>query len=82
MRMNFFIAQLTPDRPEDAGPSRLFLIVDQHRGVLVEADVAAVGTALLLLDSTTTHLTTSPFLTAAPGIASLTVATKTSPIEA
>src|SRR3954470_11748206 len=31
---------------------------------------------------TTTHLTTSPFLTAAPGMASLTVATKMSPIEA
>ena len=31
---------------------------------------------------TTTHFTTSPRLTAAPGMASLTVATKMSPIEA
>jgi hypothetical protein len=31
---------------------------------------------------TTTHFTTSPFLTAAPGMASLTVATNTSPMDA
>src|SRR3954462_8249728 len=43
------LAQLTTDGTEDAGASRLHLVVDQDRGVLVEADVAAVGTALLLL---------------------------------
>src|SRR5206468_6362741 len=34
------------------------------------------------LVSTTTHLTTSPFFTAAPGMASFRVATKMSPIDA
>src|SRR5882672_10205234 len=43
------VAQLAADRAEDARPTRLELIVDEHRGVLVEADVAAVWTALLLL---------------------------------
>src|SRR3989442_14719482 len=43
------VAQLTADRAEDAGTARLLLIVDQHRGVLVEADVAAVRPPLLLL---------------------------------
>src|SRR5437879_13716173 len=43
------VAQLAPDGAEDAGAARLELIVHQHGGVLVEADIAAVGTALLLL---------------------------------
>ena len=43
------VAQLAADRAEDAGAARLLLVVDEHGGVLVEADVAAVGTALLLL---------------------------------
>src|SRR5919199_1457504 len=40
------------------------------------------GRRFSFLVRTTTHFTTSPFLTAAPGMASLTVATKMSPIEA
>ena len=43
------VAQLAADRAEDAGPAGLLLVVDEHGGVLVEADVAAVGAALLLL---------------------------------
>src|SRR5688572_22507564 len=43
------VPQLTADRPEDAGAPRLQLVVDQDGRVLVEADVAAVGTAPLLL---------------------------------
>src|SRR3954471_2910202 len=43
------VSQLATDRTEDAGASRLHLVVDEDGGVLVEADVAAVGTALLLL---------------------------------
>src|SRR5438552_2371121 len=43
------VAQLTADRAEDARAARLLLVVDQHRGVLVEADVAAVRPPLLLL---------------------------------
>src|ERR1700722_18762813 len=31
-------AQLTRDRPEDARADRLALLVDQHRGIAVEAD--------------------------------------------
>ena len=36
------VAQLARDRAEDARPARVALVVDQDRGVLVEADVAAV----------------------------------------
>src|SRR6476659_373040 len=43
------VAQLAPDRSEDAGPSRGLVVLDQDGRVVVEADVAAVGTALLLL---------------------------------
>src|SRR5438270_12986784 len=40
------------------------------------------GRRFSFLVRTTTHFTTSPFFTAAPGMASLTVATKMSPIDA
>src|SRR4029079_15732091 len=43
------VAKLAPDRSEGACASRLHLVVDEHGRVLVEADVAAVGAALLLL---------------------------------
>src|SRR5208283_2806619 len=43
------VPQLPADRAEDTGAARLELLVDEHRGVLVEADVTAVGPALLLL---------------------------------
>src|SRR5215218_9149654 len=43
------VAQLPADRAEDARAARLHLVVDEHSGVLVEADVAAVGAAALLL---------------------------------
>src|SRR6201999_3953649 len=39
------VAQFAGDRSEDAGADRLALGVDQHRGIAVEADQAAVGTA-------------------------------------
>src|SRR3954470_20213448 len=42
------VAQLATDRPEDAGAARLVVRLDQHRGVLVEPDVAAVRTPPLL----------------------------------
>src|SRR5689334_23383952 len=35
------VAQLTTDRPEDAGAAGLLLLVDEDGRVLVEADVAA-----------------------------------------
>src|SRR5688572_3470532 len=43
------LAQLPAHRPEDAGTARLELLVDENGGVLVEADVAAVRTAAVLL---------------------------------
>src|SRR6516165_1641519 len=43
------LPQLAAHGPEDARPSGLHLLVDEHRGVLVEADVAAVGSPPLLL---------------------------------
>src|SRR6202020_679794 len=43
------VTQLPAHGAEDARAARLLLVVDQDGGVLVEADVAAVGTALLLL---------------------------------
>src|SRR5918997_4768214 len=42
------VAQLAPDRAEDAGTPRLAVVLDQHGGVLVEPDVAAVRPATLL----------------------------------
>src|SRR4051794_2470830 len=39
------LAQLARHRPEDAGSAGVVLRVDQHRGVLVECDVRAVGSA-------------------------------------
>src|SRR5688500_3186556 len=41
-------AQFTNHRPENAGPDRLFVLVDQHRGVGVEADHRAIGAADVL----------------------------------
>src|SRR5690349_1597960 len=43
------VAQLAADRAEDAGAARRQVVLDQHRCVLVETDVAAVRAALLLL---------------------------------
>src|SRR5262245_9920761 len=42
------LTQLTGDRPEHARADRLVLIVDEHGGVAIEPDVAAVAAALLL----------------------------------
>src|SRR5262249_61107503 len=42
------VAQLAGDGPEDACSARVALVVDQHGGVLVEADVAAIRAAELL----------------------------------
>jgi len=62
--MNFFSRSSRPTGPEDAGGARLAFVVDQHRRVLVEADVGAV-LALRLLGRALpiTALTTSPFFT-------------------
>src|SRR5919202_1033139 len=43
------VAQLAGDGPEDAGPARVVLRVDDHGGVLVEGDVRAVVAPELLL---------------------------------
>src|SRR5919107_316028 len=43
------VAQLARDGPENAGPARVVLRVDDHGGVLVEGDVRAVLAAELLL---------------------------------
>src|SRR6266498_2660690 len=43
------VPQLTADWAEDARATRVLLLVDDDGGVLVEADVGAVGAALLLL---------------------------------
>src|SRR4051794_21026273 len=41
-------AKLTHDRTKDTGADRLLVLVDQHRGVAVEADHRTVGTADVL----------------------------------
>ena len=46
--MKPFAAQLAHHRAEDTGADRLLVLVDQHRGVAVEADDAAVGAADVL----------------------------------
>src|SRR5262249_54018737 len=42
------LAQFATDGTEDAGPTRVVVGLDDHRRVLVELDVAAVGTPALL----------------------------------
>src|SRR3972149_4835956 len=42
------LSQPARDRPEDSSPARAALRRDQHGRVLVEADVAAIGAAVLL----------------------------------
>src|ERR1051325_5405850 len=42
------VAQLAADRAEDAGTAGLVVVLDEHGGVLVEADVRAIRTATLL----------------------------------
>src|SRR5438105_12632552 len=42
------LAQLTSDRTEHAGSHRLVLIVNEHRGVVVELDVRPVAAAKFL----------------------------------
>src|ERR1039458_2328744 len=61
------VAQFAADRAEDAGPAWLLLVVDEDRGVLVEADVAAVGTALLLLRADDDALDHVALLDRSPG---------------
>src|SRR5205823_1913984 len=41
-------AEFAGHRTDDTGPDRLALVADQHRGVAVEADRAAIGAADLL----------------------------------
>src|SRR3954447_23010898 len=41
-------AKLADDRAEDTGADRLLVLVDQHRGVGIEADHRPVGTADVL----------------------------------
>src|SRR5690606_29546098 len=45
------VTQLAAHRAEDARAPRLAGVVDEDSGVLVEADVAAIGPAALLLDA-------------------------------
>jgi hypothetical protein len=47
--MKFFLAQLARDGPEDAGAARVPLRVDDHGGVLVEADQRPVVAGVRLL---------------------------------
>ena len=42
------LAQLAADRAKDAGAARVALQVDQHGGVVIELDVAAIRPAILL----------------------------------
>src|SRR5207245_3690155 len=42
------LAQLPGDRPKDARAPGIVLIVDDHRGVVVEPDVRAIGSPVLL----------------------------------
>src|SRR3954467_15286432 len=42
------LAQLTCNRTEDARADRLILIVDEHRRIAIEPDVAAIAPPMLL----------------------------------
>src|SRR6266540_1745399 len=43
------VAQLPPNRAEDAGAAGGLVVLDQDGRVVVESDIAAIGTTLLLL---------------------------------
>jgi hypothetical protein len=59
-------AQLADHRAEDAGADRLVVVVDQHRGVAVEPDRAAVFAAHFLGGADDDRLADVAFLDAAP----------------
>src|SRR5512138_2739953 len=60
-------AQLARDRTEHAGTDRLVVVVDQHGGVAIEADVTAVAAALLLDRANDHRLDDLPLLDGALG---------------
>ena len=69
--------------PKMRVPAGILVVVDDHRGVAVEADVAAVGRgASAACVRTITARTTAPFLTSLPAITLLTLQTMMSPMPA
>ena len=80
--MKFFSRSSRATGPKMRVPRGFWCVVDDDRGVLVEADVGAVVAPCSLLGAHDDRATTSPFLTAPLGIACLTVPTMTSPTAA
>src|SRR4030088_3533843 len=62
------LAQLARNRTEDAGASRVVGLGEQHRGILIEADERAVGTAIFLGDADDDSLHDLAFLDLAAGL--------------
>ena len=71
MRMKRF-SHSPSNRAEDPRAAR-FVGPQDHRGILIELDVRAIGPASSFAVRTTTALDDLPFLTFPPGMASLTV---------
>src|SRR4029078_13276957 len=58
-------AQFADNRAEDTGADRLLVVVDQHRGVGIEADRRSVGTVNVLGGANDDRLVDVPLLHAA-----------------
>src|SRR5207253_4868161 len=82
MRMNFLSRSSRPTGPKMRVPRGCIWSLMRTAAFSSKRMYDPSGRRFSFLVRTTTHFTTSPFFTAAPGIASLTVATKMSPIDA
>jgi hypothetical protein len=82
MRMNFLSRSSRPTGPKMRVPRGSPSPLRMTAAFSSKLDVGAVGATGSFLVRTMTALTTSPFFTLPPGMASLTVATMTSPMPA
>src|SRR5439155_9618452 len=82
MRMNFLSRSSRPTGPKMRVPRGCCWSLMRTAALSSKRMYEPSGRRFSFLVRTTTHFTTSPFFTAAPGMASFTVATNTSPIDA
>ena len=80
--MNFLSRSSRATGPNTRVPTGSPVVVDQHRGIVVEADVAAVLAALLLAHAHDHRLHDLALLDGVSGVASFTEAVMMSPSRA
>src|SRR5207237_3135636 len=82
IRMNFLSRSSRPTGPKMRVPRGCCWSLISTAAFSSKRMYDPSGRRFSFLVRTTTHFTTSPFFTSAPGMASFTVATNTSPIDA